>query len=119
MNHLLMSCQRASVAYGWGILILAGGGAYYFAKRSINADRQERAEADARRRQAQHRLQYGNAQSGSSEKRSRGEGQTSPGKEAHGGDVSPAAMREEAPPIPDSKYEARRPYRSPKGDRFS
>ncbi|KAI9675855.1 MAG: hypothetical protein M1829_003281 [Trizodia sp. TS-e1964] len=34
---------------GWGSLIVAGGGAYYFAKRSIIADRAERHEAEMRR----------------------------------------------------------------------
>ncbi|KAK4991619.1 hypothetical protein LTR66_000168 [Elasticomyces elasticus] len=45
-----------SVGYGWGVLILAGGGAYYFAKRSINADRAERAEAEHRKRAISQRL---------------------------------------------------------------
>ncbi|KAK3613915.1 hypothetical protein LTR22_027962, partial [Elasticomyces elasticus] len=32
-----------SVGLGWGVLMLAGGGSYYFAKRSINAERDTRA----------------------------------------------------------------------------
>jgi len=47
---------RASVAYGWGLLCLAGGGAYYFAKRSINADREERAALVESRRQKRENL---------------------------------------------------------------
>ncbi|KAH7071092.1 hypothetical protein BKA63DRAFT_568244 [Paraphoma chrysanthemicola] len=39
-----------SVYYGWGTLIVAGGGAYFFAKRSINADRAAKAEADRQKR---------------------------------------------------------------------
>ncbi|KAF2024139.1 hypothetical protein EK21DRAFT_118106 [Setomelanomma holmii] len=39
-----------SVYYGWATLIVAGGGAYYFAKRSINADRAAKAEADRQKR---------------------------------------------------------------------
>lgn len=31
-----------SVYYGWGFLILCGGGSYYFAKRSINSERYSR-----------------------------------------------------------------------------
>ncbi|KAK3623970.1 hypothetical protein LTR22_024165 [Elasticomyces elasticus] len=45
---------KASVAYGWGILVLAGRGAYYFAKRTIKAERAERIEAIDRRHAAQH-----------------------------------------------------------------
>ncbi|KAF2269389.1 hypothetical protein CC78DRAFT_529177 [Lojkania enalia] len=46
-----------SVYYGWGTLILAGGGAYYFAKKQINADRAAKAEADFRKRQRQYELE--------------------------------------------------------------
>ncbi|KAJ9640067.1 hypothetical protein H2199_006301 [Coniosporium tulheliwenetii] len=45
-----------SVWYGWGVLIVAGGGAYYFAKKSINADRAERA-ADRQRKAYLQRLE--------------------------------------------------------------
>jgi hypothetical protein len=37
-------------SYGWGTLIVAGGGAYYFAKRSINADRAAKADIDRQKR---------------------------------------------------------------------
>ncbi|PNS16465.1 hypothetical protein CAC42_199 [Sphaceloma murrayae] len=102
---------RASVAYGWGILVAAGGGAYYFAKRSINADRAERAAADEKRRQTMHRLQYG----GTPPPPKSEDSHASPGKDAHEGDVAPAATRD----VPRGKYEAPEPYRSRKGDRFS
>nr|KMM67562.1 hypothetical protein CPAG_03896 [Coccidioides posadasii RMSCC 3488] len=36
---------------GWGSLCVAGAGAYYFAKRSINADRLSRHEAAQRAKQ--------------------------------------------------------------------
>ncbi|ORX97436.1 hypothetical protein BCR34DRAFT_607264 [Clohesyomyces aquaticus] len=39
-----------SVYYGWATLIVAGGGAYYFAKKSINADRAAKAAADRQKR---------------------------------------------------------------------
>nr|POE72752.1 hypothetical protein CFP56_30691 [Quercus suber] len=45
-----------SVGYGWGILIVAGAGSYYFAKRSVNSDRAERAEAEEKRRQVRERM---------------------------------------------------------------
>jgi hypothetical protein len=51
---------KASVAYGWGILVLAGGGAYYFAKRSINSERAERAGARNRSRTAQTSIRMSN-----------------------------------------------------------
>ncbi|KAI9679172.1 MAG: hypothetical protein M1822_007382 [Bathelium mastoideum] len=47
-----------SVGFGWGVLVVAGGGAYYFAKRSINSDRAERAQADRRRRDQVRNLEY-------------------------------------------------------------
>ncbi|KAF1925049.1 uncharacterized protein M421DRAFT_8307 [Didymella exigua CBS 183.55] len=46
-----------SVYYGWATLIAAGGGAYYFAKKSINADRAQKAEMDRAKRQRQYSLE--------------------------------------------------------------
>ncbi|KAH7135069.1 hypothetical protein B0J11DRAFT_151587 [Dendryphion nanum] len=46
-----------SVYYGWGTLIVAGGGAYYFAKKSINADRAAKAEKDHQKRLALYQLE--------------------------------------------------------------
>ncbi|KAJ4986540.1 hypothetical protein SVAN01_07976 [Stagonosporopsis vannaccii] len=46
-----------SVYYGWATLIAAGGGAYYFAKKSINADRAQKAEADRQKRLKQYQLE--------------------------------------------------------------
>jgi hypothetical protein len=37
-------------SYGWATLIVAGGGAYFFAKRSINAERAAKAEVDRQKR---------------------------------------------------------------------
>ena len=87
------------------MLILAGGGSYYFAKRSINADREERAAAEERRRQVQQELQ---AHEAILRERAMAEGRAKSG--ANGGataDVEP------------SKYETSTPFRSKKGDRFS
>ncbi|KAL1596991.1 hypothetical protein SLS60_008573 [Paraconiothyrium brasiliense] len=49
--------------YGWGTLIVAGGGAYYFAKRSINEDRARKADLDAQKRLAQYQLEQAYSQS--------------------------------------------------------
>jgi len=95
--------------YGWGVLVLAGGGAYYFAKRSINADRAERAEADEKRRQTMYRLQYGVPPSGSSD--------------APKPITSTGSIANTTPSIGDEvirgKFESKEPFRSTKGDRFS
>ncbi|KAJ4293642.1 hypothetical protein N0V90_008926 [Kalmusia sp. IMI 367209] len=52
-----------SVYYGWATLIVAGGGAYYFAKRSINADRARKADLDAQKRLTQYQLEQAYHQS--------------------------------------------------------
>lgn len=49
-------------SYGWGTLIVAGGGAYYFAKRQINADRAMKADREAQKRMAQYQLEQAYAQ---------------------------------------------------------
>src|SRR5271155_5258594 len=43
--------------YGWGVLCVAGGGAYYFAKKSINADRAARHEAEFKKQARLRRLE--------------------------------------------------------------
>ncbi|GAB7347028.1 hypothetical protein MBLNU459_g3173t1 [Dothideomycetes sp. NU459] len=104
-----------SVGYGWGVLIAAGGGAYFFAKRSINADRAERAEAEERRRQANQRLQYGVRQPPAPSSAT-GDGHASPGKEAQE-HISPASGHHAAPE--ENRFESSKPFVSKKGDRFS
>ncbi|PGH27116.1 hypothetical protein AJ80_01072 [Polytolypa hystricis UAMH7299] len=42
---------------GWGALCVAGGGAYYFAKQAINADRAKRHEANQRRKEEASRIE--------------------------------------------------------------
>ncbi|KAF2651291.1 hypothetical protein K491DRAFT_696610, partial [Lophiostoma macrostomum CBS 122681] len=51
------STTNKPFSYGWGTLIVAGGGAYYFAKKSINADRAQKAETDRQKRIAQAQLE--------------------------------------------------------------
>nr|OQO04074.1 hypothetical protein B0A51_17547 [Rachicladosporium sp. CCFEE 5018]OQO28904.1 hypothetical protein B0A51_03924 [Rachicladosporium sp. CCFEE 5018] len=121
---------KASVAYGWGILVLAGGGAYFFAKRSINADRDERAALNEERRIASqaNRRRYqdsapskpAQASSGILEKAADGI------NAAATPNIKPSVVADPAPVSQSqaemsakSQYEAAAPYRSRKGDRFS
>lgn len=95
---------------------MAGGGSYYFAKRSINADREERAHAEEMRRQNAEKLrvQEAMARSSSLTKKTKSKSDhPSPSQEA-GGDPAPVEHE-----IPQSKYAATEPYRSKRGDRFS
>ena len=94
------------MAYGWGILVLAGGGAYYFAKRSINADREERAAMNERRRQAMRPQRAAPTSD-----------RPSPSQEG-GADPAPVTHAQEEMSA-RGKYEAAEPFRSRKGDRFS
>ncbi|KAI1982351.1 hypothetical protein LOZ53_000059 [Ophidiomyces ophidiicola] len=50
-NEYYFAIQIRSTWVGWGSLCVAGAGAYYFAKRSINADRLSRHEASQRVKQ--------------------------------------------------------------------
>jgi hypothetical protein len=107
-------------------LLVAGGGAYYFAKKSINADRQARFEADQRRRRMQESLEY----SATTSSNYGGTGNGTPARVDHSGSPSQEANLDPAPTrhAPDtekqrvlekSKYEASEPFRARKGDRFS
>ncbi len=108
---------RGSVAFGWGILCLAGGGAYYFAKRSINADRAERAMAEEQRRQQRERLRMVHTDS-RDEHGGGKDGKRAPNAEKlHNGD--PAPVDHAQGPREESKYEQQEVFRSKKGDRFS
>ncbi|KAH9859315.1 hypothetical protein IAQ61_011096 [Plenodomus lingam] len=134
--------------YGWATLIVAGGGAYFFAKRSINADRAQKAELDRQKRQRAWELEKSLTASSSSGtqrtattplnptattapggvlgemQRRRGEGgadESGPSAEAS---RDPAPTRHEAESEEQrarekSKYEASEAYRSRRGDRFS
>jgi len=125
---------------GWGVLCVAGGGAYYFAKRSINADRQARFEAEQQKKYRQQRYeetQYTfNSAPATTKSKSRTK-QTDPGSSSqntkgldHAGSPS-SEISEDAAPVghapvdgeqrirEKSKYEAAEPYRSKKGDRLS
>lgn len=110
--------------------IEAGGGAYYFAKKSINADRAAKFEASEKRRQLTQSLEYSAVTPTSSSGRSSrggnasstGDTAGSPSQEATTGEPAPTRHAPESEGqrvMEKSKYEAAEPYRAKKGDRFS
>jgi len=115
-----------SVGYGWFILVAAGGGAYYFAKRSINADRDARHTMDMERKaklQAQYRedemrQQFRGASKGPGG--NGGEGTANPSQESMDPAPTRHAPETEAQRVGEkSKFEASEVWRSKKGDRLS
>lgn len=124
---------------GWGTLCVAGGGAYYFAKQSINADRQARYDKERKKQNRLARLEASGyaAEPSPTATKSKKTGKENEGSSAHtvrGLDHagSPSSeISEDAAPVGHapanndqrvrerSKYEAAEPYRSKKGDRFS
>ncbi|OTA67715.1 hypothetical protein K449DRAFT_388515, partial [Hypoxylon sp. EC38] len=119
---------------GWGSLCLAGAGAYYFAKKSINADRAARLEEARRKKQMIDSLEHSNnvpskplsasTMGGSANGNghpARTDTAGSPSQEASSDPAptrhAPATERQQV--VEKSKYESSTPYRSPKGDRFS
>ncbi|KAI4855291.1 hypothetical protein E4T45_03275 [Aureobasidium sp. EXF-8846] len=110
-SHRIPSNNIFVNSYGWGVLVLAGGGSYYFAKKSINKDRAERAEADNKRRMQARELQ--NRYPMPPQKQ---DGHANASKEATE-DVSPASGH--AAESGSQGFESTAPYRSKKGDRFS
>lgn len=89
---------------------LAGGGAYYFAKQSINADRAARFEEAQRRRQMHYSLEHSGPSPSSSPSH---EATSDPAPTRH------APESEDQRVFEKSKYEPTEPYRAKKGDRFS
>ncbi|KAH9882672.1 hypothetical protein J1614_000908 [Plenodomus biglobosus] len=115
-----------SVYYGWATLIVAGGGAYYFAKRSINADRAEKARLDLLKRQRTWELE----RSLNDSQQRTATTPLNPTATTAGQGPSAEASRDPAPTRHEagseeerarekSKYEASEAYRSRRGDRFS
>ncbi|OAP61689.1 hypothetical protein AYL99_03892 [Fonsecaea erecta] len=122
---------------GWGVLCVAGGGAYYFAKKSINADRAARFEAEQQKKARFQRLEDShiafNKQPPTSKLKTKAKEQNvslnNKGLD-HAGSPS-SEISEDAAPVghapvdgeqrvrEKSKYEAAEPYRSKKGDRLS
>lgn len=132
-------------SYGWAAFIAAGGGAYYFAKRSINADRARRAEEDHQKRLRQYQLEQAYLSSGAppmnpsapgsvtaevAKKRREREDKDWHEQTDEASNPSQEASKDPAPTrhAPEdegqkmrekSKYEASDVFRSRKGDRFS
>ncbi|KAK2836970.1 hypothetical protein FQN49_006539 [Arthroderma sp. PD_2] len=116
---------------GWGALCVAGGGAYYFAKRSINADRltrfdaaqkrkdeMARAEASARATEQAKAANVRIAQLNSAPQK---DDAYSPGEEL-GHDPAPTRHEPETEAqrlSEKGKYEASEVFTSKKGNRFS
>jgi hypothetical protein len=121
---------------GWGTLIVAGGGAYYFAKKEINADRAARHEKQMRGKSRAARLEN-SASFDTPSPTTKSTHQTNPKDGSHNSKGldhagSPSSeISEDAAPVghaPEnadqrirekSKYEAAEPFRSKKGNRFS
>lgn len=113
---------------GWGALIIAGGGAYYYAKRDIDASRREKFRKLQHQQQLNANLEYDATRSSSGSGsvsqqnlRSRGSDAFAPSEEAT---ADPATTRHEPDTngqrvVEKNKYEAAVPYRNRKGDRFS
>lgn len=107
---------------------VAGGAAYYFAKKSINEDRAARFEAEQKRRRVQESLEYSakaEPPASSGAKRNGGPARTdSSGSPSQEATLDPAPTRHaphtEGERVREkSKYEASEPFRAKKGDRFS
>lgn len=125
--------------YGWGVLCVAGGGAYYFAKKSINADRAARFEAEQKQKAYQRRLEESSYMKASSTSKSKVKSKTQAELASdtnstkgldHAGSPSSEISEDAAPvghaPVDQdqkisekSKYEAAQPFRSKRGDRLS
>ncbi|CAK7240583.1 MAG: hypothetical protein STHCBS139747_002027 [Sporothrix thermara] len=106
---------------GWGSLCAAGGAAYYFAKKSINADRQARLSEQRRKKSVLESLEHPST-NGNAMTAARTDAVGSPSQESSSGDPAPtrhAPATETQRVLEKSKYEASVPFQSPKGDRFS
>ncbi|KAI0185072.1 hypothetical protein EV127DRAFT_442627 [Xylaria flabelliformis] len=117
---------------GWGSLCVAGAGAYYFAKKSINADRAQRFEEAQRKKRMIDSLDYStnSASTSSSVAPPRNNNNNAPVNNDYTGSPSQEASSDPAPTrhapatedqrvFEKSKYESSTPFKSPKGDRFS
>ncbi|KAK4044785.1 hypothetical protein C8A01DRAFT_30966 [Parachaetomium inaequale] len=121
---------------GWGSLCVAGGAAYYFAKQSINADRQSRLQEQRKKKAMVDSLEYSEnvpnrplssaTMGGSTGAVTNG----GPPRTDTAGSPSQESSSDPAPTrhapategqrvVEKSKYEASAPFRSTKGDRFS
>ncbi|KAI6246885.1 hypothetical protein HI914_05208 [Erysiphe necator] len=100
---------------GWGALCIAGGGAYYFAKKSINADKMARFEAEQKRKRFQNSIDHPSTKTTT---------QHSDNSQDCKGNLSSTKIKPDSESGKEaegekSKYEPVQPFRSLKGDRFS
>ena len=103
---------------------LAGGGAYVFAKRSVNAEKKARHEEEVKRRRLKESLDaefYSKPPSSKPAHRKAIDHANSPSIEASS---DPAPSEQSADngslkAVSENSYIAAKPYRSKKGDRFS
>ncbi|KAI5299131.1 hypothetical protein KEM56_003499, partial [Ascosphaera pollenicola] len=115
---------------GWGSLCVAAGGAYYFAKRNINANRAERHEAVMRAKQeavaaeraAMQQQQQQRVAAKTSASATEDDVSGHPSMEVQ--DTDPAPTRHEPDTagqkaVEKGKYEAEEVWRSKKGPRLS
>lgn len=118
---------------------VAGGAAYFFAKRSINEDRMARLKEQQTRKAMIESLEYSDnvpsrplssAAMGGSASMANGNGNGSPARTDTAGSPSQESTADPAPTrhapatesqrvLEKSKYESTTPFRSKKGDRFS
>ncbi|KAK6354626.1 hypothetical protein TWF696_003766 [Orbilia brochopaga] len=114
---------------GWGSLVVGGGAAYYFAKKSIDADRREKHMQRIIAQKKYEELEaIGRGATSSSTAAPPASGTTEGARDQLAAQLS--EIQEPAPTrhTPDnedervnskSKFEASQPYRARKGDRFS
>jgi hypothetical protein len=126
----LLTCSVFRI--GWAVLSVAGGGAYFFAKRSIDADRQARFQAEQAKKARVQRYEESQYMKFNSEPPTSTKSGTTKSTKGldHAGSPSSEISEDVAPvghaPVnheqrvrEKSKYEAAEPYRSKKGNRFS
>ena len=98
----------------------AGGGAYWAAKRSINADKKAHHEAEMRRRRLTESLEYSAPHSKDAHHKGIDHASNPSTEASHDPAPTRHAPENEGQRVKEkSKYEASEPYRSRKGDRFS
>ena len=106
------------------VSLSAGGGAYVFAKRSVNAEKQARQEEELKRRRLKDSLDaefYSKPPKLNHSHRKTSDHASSPSKEASS-DPAPSEHPVDngaQNSADENKYVATKPYRSKRGDRFS
>lgn len=101
-------------------MVAAGAGAYYFAKKSVNADKRARFEEDMKRQRLRAEAREAREAESNARSPTTKEGKKKPHPEANTKSTPEQALENEAQkPDIAAQYLATKPYRSTKGDRFS